>query len=125
MFGSVRWVEWSEFSIDPLNYPPATPLSSYENDVFTYSLGVGRKLTDTLSGAVTVGYEAALGAVPSALAPTDGNLSVGAGLTYTYGNLEITAGAKYIWLGDASDPSVGVFSDNNAMAFGLKFAYSL
>jgi len=125
VFGSVRWVEWSEFSLDPLLYPPVTPLSSYENDVITYSLGIGRKLTDNLSGALTVGYEAALGGTPSALAPTDGYLSLGAGLTYSFDNIEISGGVKYLWLGDAADPGVGTFSGNNAMAFGLKIAYAL
>jgi len=130
VFGSVRWVEWSKFHLSPpdlFNTPPGgTSLVDYENDTFTYSLGVGRKLTDTLSGAITVGYEAALGTDPTPLAPTDGNISLGAGLTYKMGNAEITAGAKYIWLGDSSAPlTVGSFADNNAVAFGLKIAFAI
>lgn len=124
VFGSIRWVEWGGFAIAPTLFP-ANPLVGYDDDVMTYSLGVGRKLTDNISGAVTVGYEAALGGVPSVLAPTDGNLSVGAGLTYSFNNVEITGGVKYIWLGDASDPGVGSFADNDAMAFGLKVAFAL
>lgn len=81
VFGSIRWVNWSEFEMAPATYP-ANPLVGYESDVVTYSLGVGRKLTENLSGALTVGYEASLGDIPSALAPTDGYFSVGAGLTY-------------------------------------------
>ncbi len=127
VFGSIRWVEWSKFHLSPPDLTDATgnPLVDYENDTFTYSLGVGRKLTDTLSGAITVGYEAALGTDPTPLAPTDGNISLGAGLTYKMGNAEITAGAKYIWLGDSSAPTVGSFTDNNAVAFGLKIAFAI
>ena len=123
VFGSIRWVEWSKFALTPDNYPLGT-LIDYDNDVITYSLGVGRKLTDTLSGALTVGYEKAQGTDPTPLAPTDGFLSVGAGLTYAFDNVEITGGVKYLWLGDASGPA-GTFEDNNAMAFGLKVAFSL
>lgn len=125
VFGSVRWVEWSKFHLSPPDYANvAGPLVDYESDVVTYSLGVGRKLTDTLSGAITVGYEATLGNEPTPLDPTDGFLSVGAGLTYAFDNVEITGGVKYLWLGDASG-AAGTFADNNAMAFGLKVAFAL
>lgn len=126
VFGSVRWVEWSKFHLSPPDFATVTagPLVDYENDTITYSLGIGRKLTDNLSGAITVGYEATLGSDPSPLAPTDGYLSVGAGLTYAFDNVEITGGVKYIQMGDASGPA-GTFADNNAMAFGLKVAFAL
>ena len=126
VFGSIRWVDWSEFHLSPPDYTAAWPgpLVDYDNDTITYSLGVGRKLTDNLSGAVTVGFEDTLGSDPSPLAPTDGYLSVGAGLTYAFDNVEITGGVKYLWLGDADGPA-GTFADNNAMAFGLKVAFTL
>jgi long-subunit fatty acid transport protein len=123
VFGSIRWVEWGNFDLTPDNYPLGSVLD-YDNDTITYSLGVGRKLTDNLSGAVTIGYERTLGTDPTPLAPTDGYMSVGAGLTYAFDNVEITGGVKYLWLGDASGPA-GTFEDNNAMAFGLKIAFAL
>jgi len=122
VFGSVRWVNWSAFSVAPTNYP-LNPLVSYASDSVTYSLGVGRKLTDSLSGAVTVGYEAASGGVPSALAPTDGNISVGVGVTYTMGDAKITGGVRYIWLGDAAHPAVGTFAGNTAIAAGISVGF--
>ncbi len=124
IFGSVRWVDWTEFSLSPANYP-ANPLLSYDNDVITYSLGVGRRLSDTLSAAVTLGYEASLGGAPSVLAPTDGYFSLGAGVTYSLGAAEITGGVRYVWIGDAADPGVGTFAGNNALAVGLKISYSM
>ena len=125
VFGSVRWVEWSKFHLSPPDYTDvAGPLVDYEFDRITYNLGVGRKLTENLSGGLTVGYEATLGSDPSPLAPTDGFVSVGAGLSYAFDNVEITGGVKYLWLGDASG-AAGTFNDNNAMAFGLKVAFAL
>ncbi|MBL4872813.1 MAG: outer membrane protein transport protein [Rhodobacteraceae bacterium] len=126
IFGSVRWVEWSKFELSPPDFlaNTLTPLVSYEFDRITYNLGVGRTLTENLSGALTVGYEATLGSDPSPLAPTDGFLSVGAGLTYAFDNVKVTGGAKYLWLGDASG-TAGTFENNTAMAFGLKVAFTL
>ncbi len=117
VFGSIRWVEWSEFDITPANYLGGS-LVDYDDDRITYNLGVGRKLSDTLSAAVTIGYEGSLGGDPTPLAPTDGFFSVGAGLTYTMDNIKITGGAKYIWLGDASGPA-GTFENNTALGFGV------
>ncbi|MBL4807854.1 MAG: hypothetical protein JKY31_11320 [Rhodobacteraceae bacterium] len=126
IFGSARWVNWSAFELAPANYPaPLGPLVSYDNDTITYSLGVGRKLSDSLSAAITIGYEASLGGDATVLAPTDGYLSLGGGLTYTVGNAKITAGAKYLWLGDASAPAVGLFTDNTALAFGVSVSLAM
>lgn len=124
IFGSVRWVEWSQFSIAPPNYP-ANPLVSYDDDRIAYSLGVGRKLSDTLSAAVTLGYEKTLSGTSSILSPTSGNFSVGGGVTYSLGNTEITAGLKYLWLGNATDANGGVYENNNALAAGIKFSIAM
>lgn len=125
IFGSVRWVEWSKFHLSPPDFTAAAgPLVDYEDDRVTYNLGVGRKLSDSLSGALTIGYEATLDADPSPLAPTDGFLSVGAGLTYAFNNMEITGGVKYLWLGDADGPPADTFADNTAVAYGMRIGCS-
>ncbi len=123
VFGSIRWVDWSEFDITPANYALGS-LVDYTDDRITYNLGVGRKLSDTLSAAVTIGYEENLGGDPTPLAPTDGFFSVGAGVTYTMNNIKITGGAKYIWLGDSSGLA-GTFEDNTALGFGVNFAIQM
>jgi len=123
LFGSVRWAEWSAARIDD---SLAGPLVSYDEDTVSYTLGVGRRFTDTLSGALTLGYEAEQGGAASNLAPTDGNFSVGLGATYDMGNgLEVTGGVRYVKLGDATTETLGAeFADNSAVAFGLKVGYS-
>jgi len=123
VFGSIRWVDWSAFDLTPPNYPLGS-LVDYTDDRITYNLGVGRKLTDTLSAAVTLGYERDLGGAPAPLAPTDGFFSVGAGLTYTMGNTKISGGAKYIWLGDTTG-AAGTFTNNSAIGIGLNISVAM
>lgn len=122
VFGSVRWADWSNTVITVATQDVVT----YDNDSLTYSLGVGRKFSDTLSGAITVGYEAAQGGIASQLAPTDGYTSIGLGVTYTMDNIKITGGMRYVLLGDATteDLPYNVWKDNTATAAGLEIAYT-
>ena len=127
LFGSVRWVDWSEFDISPPVYVGATggPLVSYSNDVVTYSLGVGRKFSDSFSGSISLGYEAAQGGTASNLAPTDGYFSVQLGGKYTSGNMSISGGVRYVMLGDTTTETIAAdFSGNTALGVGLKVGYS-
>ncbi|MGO4916992.1 OmpP1/FadL family transporter [Pseudogemmobacter sp. W21_MBD1_M6] len=132
VFGSVRWVDWSEFKISPKDYGTVTggtSIVSYDDDTITYALGVGRKFNDAWSGAVTVGYEKAASGSSSNLGPTNGNKSLGLGATYTRGNMKITGGVRYVWIGDAytelgaTNPAAN-FTDNHAVAVGLKVGYT-
>lgn len=123
VFGSVRWVNWSAFDITPANYAGGS-LVDYTDDRVTFNLGVGRKLSDKLSAAVTAGYERNLHGDPSPLSPTDGFFSLGAGLTYTMDNVKISGGAKYIWLGDSSG-AAGTFADNTAIGIGVNFSVAM
>jgi long-chain fatty acid transport protein len=126
LFGSVRWADWSSATIDDTL---AGNLVDYTNDTVSYSLGIGRKFSDTFSGAVTLGYEAGDGLAASNLAPTDGYMSIGIGGTYTRGNMKITGGLRYVDLGDATTEAVGAFpgasfTGNSAVGVGLKVAFS-
>lgn len=123
VFGSIRWVDWSNFDLTPASYPLGS-LVDYTDDRVTFNLGVGRKLSDKLSAAVTMGYERNLGGDPSPLAPTDGFFSLGAGLTYTMDNIKISGGAKYIWLGDSSG-AAGTFENNSAIGIGINFSVAM
>ncbi len=136
VFGSVRWVDWSEFEIRPSDYDtltgilaggPGVALVSYEDDTITYNLGVGRRFTENWAGSVSVGYEPANNNFASNLGPTDGNWSVGLGASYTYDNYEISGGVRYVRIGDA-ETRVGPFApatsfkDNEAIGVGFKVA---
>jgi len=127
LFGQVRWADWTSTQV---NVPPAVAPNSlidYDNDVVTYTLGVGRKFSENWSGAVTLGHEKAQGGTASTLAPTDGYLSVGLGGTYTQDNMKITAGVRYVKIGDASVTERvpgNEFTGNSAVGFGIKVGYS-
>jgi len=129
LFGSIRWVEWSAFVIDPPTYqllPPTTPLVSYASDRITYNLGIGRRFNENWSGAVTVGYERPDGAITGNLGPTDGFKSVGLAATYTMDNMKITGGIRYVDIGDATanlGPGAS-FTGNSGVGVGIKIGYT-
>ena len=134
VFGSVRWVDWTAFNISPAVYTAATgkPLVSYSSDTVSYSLGVGRKLSDTWSVALSFGYEAPVGGFASNLGPTDGKRSVALGASYTTGNMKITGGVTYVDIGDARTtlaPDIlnipaANFTGNQAVGVGVKVGFS-
>ena len=127
LFGSIRWVDWTAFVINPDGYPPAFGnLVDYANDRTTYNLGVGRRFNDTWSGAVTIGYEKSDGARTGNLGPSDGLKSIGLAATYTMDNMKITGGVRYVDIGDATTnlPVSGVFTDNSGVGVGIKIGYT-
>lgn len=132
LFGSVRWVEWGQFEIAPADYSiiAGRPLVAYPGDYVTWTLGVGRRLSDMWSVAATLGYEEPIGDFVSNLGPVDGFASIGFGATYTHDNIKVTGGIRFIEIGDAMTQSTvpGValadFTDNTAVALGVKVGYS-
>lgn len=126
LFGSIRWVDWTAFVIDPDGYIPADPLVDYAGDRVTYNLGIGRRFNDAWSGAVTIGYEKADGELTGNLGPSDGMKSIGLAATYTMDNMKITGGVRYVDIGDATTnpPISGVFTDNSGVGFGIRIGYT-
>ncbi|WP_413870412.1 hypothetical protein [Albidovulum sp.] len=151
VFGSIRWVDWSAFEIAPPAYMGAAgnvfkdPLVSYQDDTFTYTLGVGRKFNDTWSGAAFVTHETGKGGYSGNLGPTDGSTALGLAATYTMDRIKITGGIRYVMIGDAETETpaaigiptgscnlvgdsdcgtFGKFDNNHAVALGLRVAYS-
>lgn len=129
VFGSIRWVEWSKFVIDPANYPPATPLVSYADDTITYTLGIGRRINENWSAALSFNFEKANGGFASNLGPTDGRRGVTLGATYTKDNMKITGGISYVEIGDADTTlaaglPAGNFRNNHALGVGIRVGFS-
>jgi long-chain fatty acid transport protein len=121
LFGSVRYVAWDGFSLDDSN---AGSILSYDDDVYTYNIGVGRRFSDAFAGSVSIGYEAATGELTGELGPTDGYISLQVGGAYTMDNgVEVSGGVHYVQPGDAMTGFGGDFADNSAVAIGLKVGY--
>lgn len=130
LFGSIRWVDWPQLVYNPPNYPPTTNLVDFDDDTFTYSLGLGYQFTDEFSGAVTLGYETQIGDPVSNLGPTDGFWSVGLGGTYSLEKAKISGGVRYTDIGDATADGAGPgaranFSGNSAWSVGFQVTYAL
>lgn len=132
VFGSIRWVDWSNFKIDPSIYNALTgggDLVSYSKDTVTYSLGVGRKINDNWAVSAALGYEKAGGGFSANLGPTDGRKSLTLGAIYTRDNMKITGGVSYAKVGDAQTTLGGGvtaanFTGNKAVGFGIRVGYS-
>jgi long-subunit fatty acid transport protein len=122
LFGSVRYVAWDGFA---LTDSIAGDILSYDDDVYTYTLGVGRQFTDKLSASFSVGYEESTGEPTGNLGPTDGYVSYQLGAAYMIAEgVELSGGIRYIDIGDATTTIRSDFSDNSAVGLGAKIAYS-
>ena len=128
VFGSVRWVEWSETEIDPDLYndrfPGFPPIVFFTDDRITYTLGAGRRLNETWSILGSLSYEEQTGSATGNLGPTDGFTSVSLGAVYTKDNMKITSGLRYVDIGDATSFSGANFTDNSAIAAGVRVGWS-
>jgi long-subunit fatty acid transport protein len=135
LFGSVRWVNWSEFKVDNFLFPIArgagVPLVELE-DTTTYTIGVGRKFTENWSGALSFLYEDSEDGLISPLAPPNGRKAITAAAIYTMDQFKITTGVNYTKLG-GSDLGVGEtgnktkvaeMDDGEAWGIGVKVGYS-
>lgn len=133
VFGSIRWVDYSEFTISPEVFSSplvaGRPLADYDNDLWFFNIGVGRAVTERLSVAGSVEYVTEERNVVSLLSPSDGRISLGLGGTYDItDDIEVGLGVRYSFLGDADagsgDTELADFEDNNAVAVGLTLGYS-
>lgn len=125
VFGSIRWTDWSAYDVRPALFLSRTgqSVAKIEDDVWSYSLGVARRLNDSFSVFTRVGYEPQTNSVVSRLAPTDGRWTAGFGGTYTVGATKWTAGFEYIDIGSAKDSSGTKFSGGEAIAVGVSMSY--
>lgn len=132
VFGSVRYVKWSEFRVDPERFEAVTGDGLVDlEDTTTFNLGVGRRFTETWTGLASLMYEPDHDGLVSPLAPYSGRAGITLGAVYTQGNVRVTGGVSYIKLGDADTrpeiaPGVGAaeMRDNHAVAVGLRMSMS-
>jgi long-chain fatty acid transport protein len=144
-FANLRWVNWKDFSIQPykfglvsqaagqllpqLNKPNGFNLVDYSDDQWSANVGLGRKLNEQWAGNVSVGWDSGAGNPVTTLGPVEGFWNVGLGVQYSPTPATfIAGGVKYFWLGDAdaqtgAHSAAGTFSDNDALAYGLKLGY--
>lgn len=126
VFGSVRWVDWSDFDITPPAYLQATGRSylDYKSDWWTYTLGVGYRFNEDFAGSVSLAHEPQTDDVMTTLGPIDGRTTLALGGTYTRGAVEFAGGVSYTWLGSAENLLETDYSDGDAIGLGLRVGYS-
>ena len=118
---SVRYVGWNGFNV-------ATAGNTYVNfteDTYTYSLGLGRRLSENFSASATLGYEAP-GDSPSntPLAPTTGQTTLTLGGQYALDNMTISGGITVGRLGDQSIlGGAQSFSGSTIVGAGLRVGF--
>ncbi len=133
VFGSVRWVDWSEFTITPNLYPSGVPgvpgdLAFYRGDTITYTLGGARVLNENWTVLGSLLFEEGNGGFVGNLGPTDGRTALSVGARYTNGPIVISGGLQYSWIGDAQTAfgplqPVASFTDNTALSASLRIGY--
>lgn len=125
-YGSIRWAEWSEFEMAPEQYMATfgEPLVKYENDYTTYTIGIGRQLTERLAGSLSVIHEPSQGGSPlNTLGPYDGRTLGSAALSYDFERFNVTGGMVYGRLGDTSNAFDTAYDDGAVWGAGLRVGY--
>lgn len=122
LLASLRWTNWGDFDVIPPNL--GSDLANL-NDSYRWSLGVGRRFNENLSGSAILTYEKDDGsATSSPLAPNDGQIGLTVGGRYEKDNLTVSGGINYTMLGDTEagvgGQPVASFRDSSAVGVGLR-----
>ena len=129
LFGSVRWVKWSEFRVDPQPFTDLVGEGLVDlEDSTTLTLGIGRKFTEEWSGSASFTYEKRGKDLVSPLAPISGRRGITLAAIHTRDNIKLTTGINYTWLGDAkaetADTARAQMRDNHALSVGMRLGIS-
>jgi long-subunit fatty acid transport protein len=126
LFGEIRHAVWSESNIlvPAIGAPIGPNLSNFDN-ITSFDLGIGRKLTENISVFTSLNYERRIDGVTGNLAPIDGRQAITIGGSYTKGKAKFTGGIRYTRLGDVTTTTFGnSFDDNSSLSIGFKVGYS-
>lgn len=137
LFGSIRWVKWSEFKVNPtlLVSPPPAGFGVEDGlveleDTTVYTIGIGRKFTENWSGTASFTYEPETDDLVSPLAPTNGRKGITLAAIYTMDQIKVTTGISYMKLGDAfaetgtPDAERAKMEGNDLWGIGMRIGYS-
>ena len=127
VFGSIRRADWSNHQIAVAPQTQAAPTSTF-SDTTTYSIGVGRKISDELSLSASYSFEADSEPTgTSLLSTTDGYDTIGLGARYTLSSgTIISGGVAQTNVGDKTVTTSGIpgaFTDNSVTSYGIKLAF--
>ncbi len=138
MFGSIHKAEWDSAQISiPENTNHASGnvdsvTSSFSNKT-SYSIGVGRKLNESISVLGSYSSEGGGGSTSTdAFTLTDGSKTLALGARYTKDNMTISGGYSYTKVGDVTVTTAlgplgnltAAYADNKVTGIGVKLGFS-
>ena len=132
LFGSIHKADWKTAQItvpaNAGNGPVPATGSDFANTT-AYSIGLGRKLSDSLSVLGSYSMEGGSGSTgTSPFTLTDGNQSLGVGVRYNRDNITISGGYNYTKVGDVkvthSSGLTADYKDNKVTGIGLKIGFA-
>jgi hypothetical protein len=130
LMASAHRVSWanSQINIDvPAN--GALDVDSAFTDTTSYSLGIGRALSDATAVNVSYSWEDGAGATStSAFTMSNGSKTLSLGVRHTIGDMTLSGGVSYTQVGDVNvtHPTTltANYENNSVMSFGVKVGYS-
>lgn len=134
-FLTVHKAEWDDAQIViPENGPVAAVGSDFSTKT-SYTVGLGRKFTDELSGLISYSSEEGGGASSNdPFTLSNGTQTISVGLSYKLDNMTVSGGYSYTKVGDVSvthldendNPSglTASYSDNSVSGFGFKIGFA-
>ncbi|QJD71964.1 hypothetical protein [Marinobacterium sp. LSUCC0821] len=128
LFGSIHKGKWSASQLSVADTESALLGQSGSTSAFKdsteYSLGLGRKFTDSISGSISYNWEPEGSSTTTSLfTVNNGYKGVSLGVKYALENFEIAAGYNYTKLGDVTytgAPASNSLTDNTVSALGAK-----
>lgn len=126
LFGGIRHVKWNGTKLSTNSAFGAKDWVSFTEDSTTYELGIGRKLNENWSVALTAGYEEGSDTGTTFLAPTGTSKTIGLGASYTGDGYKITGGVKYVMFEEKTVTAGPISStfEGNAIAAGLSLDFT-
>ena len=133
VFGSIRQAKWENAQVKMSAAYRNAQLSDFD-DATTYTLGVGRKFSDSFSASLSASTDTGDGDDASLLAPTGGSAAISLGGKYTLNNgMAISGGVSHrvydsaTWYGSNAVLGGGddvTFGDNSVTTLGMKLSVS-
>lgn len=128
LFTSVRWANWKKFDFSPEAL--GLTLAKFDEDVYSYTLGIGYRYSSKWSYALSLRHEAKADTSNSLFRPSNGYTGlVISGIFSTPKKAKLTVGLSYTRLGDAAAITAGGnsvrFSDSHNVALGFKLLIPL
>jgi len=119
LYSNIRWVNWKDFVIRPVQFGALSQLATttissgtytggfnlddYQKNQWSATVGAAKQWTPQWSGAFDLGWDSGTGDPASIFNPTKGYWGVGLALKYNpEPDYFISGGVKYFWLGDVT-----------------------